>query len=100
MKQTERAENVLLIKNLGSQSLSAVFSCTTLASINFATRLVFLALLPRIRVRIGGGGGGGEGAWGGGGGCAGMLSNDANDVGFTIFGGHDIRGVGGGGGGG
>ena len=28
-----------------------------------------------------------------------MLSNDANDVGFTTFGGHDIRGVAGGGGG-
>ena len=47
-----------MIKNLGSQSLSAVFSRTTLASINFATQLVFLALLPRIRVRMGGGGGG------------------------------------------
>ena len=65
LKQTERAGNVLVIKNLGSQSLSAVFSRTTLASINFATRLVFLALLPGIRVRMtrgaGGGGGGGGG---------------------------------------
>ena len=39
---------------------------------------------------MGGGGGGGV--------CAGMLSNDANVVGFTTFGGHDMR-VGGGGGG-
>ena len=38
------------------------------------------------------------GGGGGGGGCAGMLSNDTNDVGFTTFGGHDIRGLGGGGG--
>ena len=37
--------------------------------------------------------GGGGGAWERGG-CAGMLSNNANDLGFTTFGGHDIRGGG------
>ena len=39
----------------------------------------------------------GRSVGGGGGGCAGMFSNNANDLGFTTFGGHDIRGGGGGG---
>ena len=55
-----------MIKNLGSQSLSAVFSRTTLASINFATPISLSCFTAAYKGADRGGGGGGRSVGGGG----------------------------------